>query len=467
LSRTLDPFVDRPPLVFFGGEIVLTVLTAAAGLAAIALVAVTAPTGWPSLALPLVALLVLGLLNIALNARYPAKSAAKKALRRALILMLPSAVLVAIFLPLVITLDAALFATAPFIVIAFFFRRPLTSQPVSRGWAATSLVLLAAVMFATPWTVGGGPLFLAVYCWSLCLVYVAVLASRHNLRATVVLAGLAGALSVAATTISQWVAAGSAPAGPAIVVSAVFLIMMMGAAAALLMVLACLIAGILELAGMVRSRRPAYLDRQIELGPHAKAATGSLARDLARNNAYVVRQSGDALRQAELDPQKSLPVLVEALHDRDIQIRYSSAKVLAEMGAAAAPAASSLARLVGGDPMPGDRAADALARIGASGVAPLVDLLAAGGEPQRIAAAAGLRLAGDQQAPLAVPALVAALADASASVRRHAVASLGELGAAASSAQEAIRARLEDGDLLVRLAARKALMRLSAAEVAS
>lgn len=161
-----------------------------------------------------------------------------------------------------------------------------------------------------------------------------------------------------------------------------------------------------------------------------------------------------------LDPQKSLPVLIAALAGHDKAARYSTAEALGQIGPQGKAAIVGLARLVGGDPLPGDRAAEALARMGPEGVTALAEVLRAGPDAARAAAAGALGMAG-QEASVATSPLVDALRDPCASVRQNAAASLGEVEQASDDVLAALRGAEADPEFMVRLAVRKALQKVA------
>jgi HEAT repeat protein len=127
--------------------------------------------------------------------------------------------------------------------------------------------------------------------------------------------------------------------------------------------------------------------------------------------------------------EASLPVLVEALADRESSVRLVAAARLRQMDEAAAPAADRLAeRLADDDPRVAQAAAEALLRIGPPAVSALSRQLSA---PQPV-------------------------------VRRLALTVLAELGPAAAAARTHIQARANDPDPQIRKLAEGILARLPA-----
>jgi hypothetical protein len=281
------------------------------------------------------------------------------------------------------------------------------------------LIALGAWMYATPWIAGGPP------CLHLGLNVVVAAAvvkvcSRRCGWIGGLLIGAACAIVVVTATTTAWAAFYTAPPPLSFAIST-------EPGIAIAVVCGALIGAFsrvkLKTLGL---SRPVKLNK-IELDHKASAAVRGLMKRLQKREALVVREMADGKRSGELDDGKAVPVLIEALGSKDLHVRFSAAEVLGRIGIAAAPAISTLKRMVGSDPQPGDRPGEALARMGAGGVAALIELLKSEEPTKRAGAAQALRRAGPD-CTAAAEALANSLDDADAAVRQHAAASLGELG---------------------------------------
>ncbi|HUL59681.1 MAG TPA: HEAT repeat domain-containing protein [Anaeromyxobacteraceae bacterium] len=181
----------------------------------------------------------------------------------------------------------------------------------------------------------------------------------------------------------------------------------------------------------------------------AAAARHARARHADEETRYRAVAALDPAAAADRD------VLLERLADDSWRVRTAAVDRLT-LAAHEVVLPGLLAALADG-PTPGarDAAAEALARIGAAAVAPLVERLEAPDGNLRQAAAGALGLMRDRRA---APALSARLADPDANVRAAAAEALGRIGG--PQAGDALLAALDVPDAGLRLAALEALAAL-------
>jgi hypothetical protein len=309
-----------------------------------------------------------------------------------------------------------------------------------------SLVLLMALsawMSVTVW-IGGGPLAWPFFSNALLAAAVTLIAARRT--------GLIGGFLFGATVGATFVIVHSAFWVP------IFATSVLDAIGATIV-----LGGVLGMAGCVDRRMlgfaPSVEFRTVDLDHKTGAAVRRLRMLLHRGGALIVKELAGGRKAAELNDAKAVPLLIKSLSSRDLSVRYSAAEVLARIGPAAEAAIPALRRLVGFDPQPGERAGEALARIGSAGVEALIELLHSDDAQQRAGAAQSLRLT-TSDSMVAAEALVGALDDNDAGVRQHAAASLAELDHPTDAVISALQKALADPSLSTRHAARKSLARL-------
>lgn len=164
--------------------------------------------------------------------------------------------------------------------------------------------------------------------------------------------------------------------------------------------------------------------------------------------------------------EAAVPVLREALKDRDHGVRQAATMALGQLGPAALPALPDLTeRLADLSEKVRKAAAPALGQIDpgwasrqeiSDAVTTLIRLLGATQEERRLAAAALVTIG-----PAAVPPLVQMLAVPDRHVREAAAKALGQIGQPAEAAVPALRQTLQDGHADVREAASQALERIA------
>ncbi len=168
-------------------------------------------------------------------------------------------------------------------------------------------------------------------------------------------------------------------------------------------------------------------DARAEQAAQALGGLGDAALPALRelvNDADADRRWWAARALAAVATPAAQPLLIAALDDPDGNVRACAAQGLGELGAGEAVA--SLVRCLA-DPSPfvARVAADGLARIGAPAVPALIAALQEGDVRTRAGAAHALSIIRPQEA---VPALCAALDDASAAVAYYAEEALEKMG---------------------------------------
>jgi HEAT repeat protein len=200
--------------------------------------------------------------------------------------------------------------------------------------------------------------------------------------------------------------------------------------------------------------------------------------DASEEEAAKRLQSAELLIQVRTEIPKAIDALIDLTHNGGCDHRGMAADVLGDLGPAAAKAVPALVALLSDDEnyglggdfhgngatwyFPGDRAALALAKIGAPGVPVLARALKKSDPLSRRHAAEALGLIGPA-ARQAAPDLIAALNDPNRAVRAAAAESLGTINAAGEPTVAALSHNLADKQRLVRVAAAKSLGRFGAA----
>lgn len=202
----------------------------------------------------------------------------------------------------------------------------------------------------------------------------------------------------------------------------------------------------------------------LHLDPKATAAVPVLAELLQHPEDGLRQQAAAEVRR---QGRTLLPILKDALQDKDPAVRGGAAQGLGALG----PTASSVVALLNNtlkDDVPAVRveAAIALCRLSAVNpgvVGPLLDGLKTGDRGVRRRAAESLAVVGPR-AKEAIPALLNLMKDpANAPGRAAAARALGMVGAEAKMVGPALGAALKDDSPLVRLAAAEALLKLGPA----
>jgi HEAT repeat protein len=194
------------------------------------------------------------------------------------------------------------------------------------------------------------------------------------------------------------------------------------------------------------------------IGPGAKAAVPALLGALG--SAEASTRSAAALALPKIAPSAGGVVagLAKLLADEDYAVRNNAARALGACGPAARDAVPALVQALGDERREVVRAAAlALGGIGEPATGALTGLL--GGQSAFVRKYAARALGGGAD-PAAVSALVKALGDSDAEVRREAVWSLGRLGAPARSAVKDLERLAGDDDYVVRYAAAEVARRL-------
>jgi hypothetical protein len=324
---------------------------------------------------------------------------------------------------------------------------PRGAPPLSATQRLAALAALIAYMYVTPRAVGGfwsHQFDQFVINFLVAATVVILVAKRTRLIGSLVMGTATGAL-VVVVTVAAW---------------AEYYHFTMGIDKVLPMILTAGAGLLIAIVGRIQRPSRATQLHKIDLDYKSSAAVRRLARTLRSRGALIVKEQPGGKYSGELDDARALPVLIEALSSNDLHVRYSAADVLGRIGPPAAPAIDSLWRLVGSDPQPGDRAGEALARIGGEGIAALIELFHSDNSQQRAGAAQALRLAGGDSGAYAAEALADAMSDPDAAVRQHAASSLGELGVTNPIVTAALELAAVDPVLPVRYAARRSLSRL-------
>lgn len=182
---------------------------------------------------------------------------------------------------------------------------------------------------------------------------------------------------------------------------------------------------------------------------------------------HVIRNEATAQRQraatllGKIPDARAAAELVEALGDKEQEVRKAAEEALVELGTAVA--ADAIRALRHKSPEVRRAAARVLGRIGdPAAVEPLLEALRDRDEWVRAHAAEVLRKLGDQRV---IPAFLAALDDGNERVRAHAAAVLGELGDPHQIVGPLLRAARQGKSLRACVGALIAVMALHAADV--
>ena len=239
-----------------------------------------------------------------------------------------------------------------------------------------------------------------------------------------------------------------------------------------------------------------------EIGPKARAAVPALVETLRTGDKWLRRDAAEALGKIGPGAREAVPALLEALGSDDEYLRHRAARALVEIeevdagfvralgkspkrghseaidalcGIPAGPKGAVPLLIEALSDKDGDVrhfAASALGRIGPTAkpaVRPLIRLLHDEGVLIRLAAAEALgRIHGDprgtgEASPPLIRALVGALKDEESSVRWSAAQALGEIGPAAKEAVPALTDALNDNNRRVRNRAALAMEKIQAA----
>jgi HEAT repeat protein len=196
-----------------------------------------------------------------------------------------------------------------------------------------------------------------------------------------------------------------------------------------------------------------------DLGPQAKFAAPELRELLRDKNLYVRVKAAEALWKIEKTPASILlPVLLDALKDKEAGVRALAPPVIALLGSKAKPALPLLVQLLGDKELDVKLSAiAALGELGSVAKESAKDLLALTAdkdffllEPFVGAALANL---GDS----VLPTLAQALADPSAERRRVAAYALGSMGRNAAPVADGLAKALQADDAATRILAARAL----------
>jgi HEAT repeat protein len=196
-----------------------------------------------------------------------------------------------------------------------------------------------------------------------------------------------------------------------------------------------------------------------DLGPVAKFAVPDLREALKDKNALVRVKVAEALWKIEKTPNTILlPVLLQALKDKDPGVRAAAPAVIAMLGAKAKSAVAGLTEALQDKEVDVKLAAiSALGELGPTAKDSANELLALTSDKEffLLEPFVGASLA--SFGPGVVPVLTTALTDKSADRRRVAAYALGTIGSAASSATDALSKLLEHEDAQARQLAARAL----------
>jgi HEAT repeat protein len=204
------------------------------------------------------------------------------------------------------------------------------------------------------------------------------------------------------------------------------------------------------------------------IGPEAKNAIPALVEALSDADPLVRGEAAVALSRIDPTADGVVAALSRALADSDYGVRNNVAKALGRCGPAAKPALAALKKTLRDQKKEVRWAAfEATARIGPQAAAVLIEALGDGSDAwHRKHAARALGSIGPKgRQAERVAALIIALRDSDAEVRREVVWSLALIGPAAGSAATGLqKARDSDPDYVVRHAAGEALKRIGASE---
>lgn len=196
-----------------------------------------------------------------------------------------------------------------------------------------------------------------------------------------------------------------------------------------------------------------------------RPAVSSLEAELDTENPDTRIFAAQALAQIDAENEALVPVLERALSEEDAVLRFLAAQTLGELHSEAEAAADALGKMVAEDSSAENRmmAAMALGDTEAPGAADA--LVPALTDPdarvRRMGVEAFQRLGPDPE--FAVPILSEMLHDESAEVRRTVVRVLGESKAPSARIEPLLRAMVSDEDPEVRAAAELAVVRLQGA----
>ena len=196
-----------------------------------------------------------------------------------------------------------------------------------------------------------------------------------------------------------------------------------------------------------------------DLGPVAKFAVPDLREALKDKNALVRVKVAEALWKIEKTPNTILlPVLLQALKDKDPGVRAAAPPVIAMLGGKAKSAVSALVEALQDKELDVKLAAvTALGELGSTAKDSAKELLALTTDKEffLLEPFVGATLA--NLGPSVVPVLTATLADKLADRSRVAVYALGTIGPGAASSAGALAKSLEHEDVVTRQLAARAL----------
>ena len=193
------------------------------------------------------------------------------------------------------------------------------------------------------------------------------------------------------------------------------------------------------------------------LQPTASIAVPSIRNVLKSESSDVRTSAALALSGLAPDSRQALPELISALGAEDWQLRAAAAHAIGALGADAQDALPALATaLRDRDWGVAEQVVEALTRIGKPAIPVLIAALEDPAVPVRWGSSRALGRIGSA-AFEAIPALAGALDDPSVQVRWATARSLWTIGAAASEATPALVQALSDKDWVVRWSAARAL----------
>jgi HEAT repeat protein len=196
-----------------------------------------------------------------------------------------------------------------------------------------------------------------------------------------------------------------------------------------------------------------------------RATALALASGLNDADARARCAAVEVLEKLEGQAEPAAPMLVKALGDPDVFVRWAAARTLGKLSPAAADiAVPGLAHLlVDSDLDLRLVAATALERYGPlakTAVPDLTQAVSSSDAELRMAAIKTLGAIGGTAVQPAIPALTTAVADSDARVRKSAAEMLGKLGPAARGALEALNKGMKDSNPDVKKAAGEALLKI-------
>lgn len=199
-----------------------------------------------------------------------------------------------------------------------------------------------------------------------------------------------------------------------------------------------------------------------DLGPLAKFAVPELREALQDKNGLVRVKAAEALWRIDgTQPAMLLPILLDALKDKDAGVRAAAPPVIALLGAKAKPALPALKEALKDKEF--DVKVSAIAALGDLG--PVAkesagDMLALTSDPSFFLLEPFVGAAIGNLGASVVPKLVVALGEKSPERRRVAAYSLGSMGASAAPAVDALAKALDYDDPATRQNAARALGRI-------